>query len=409
MNVQELIYRILNSGRSPTNALAAVAEPAPAPANALASAGGFGVSDPSSLPANLRGGPMLDSAPTGALPRPSASPAPQIAQSAPVAAGGPNMGIGNALQGIFMPQRAQRNETVNWLTSQGLDEGTATLLAGNKTALQQFLLDRAQGGDPKKALELQKLGLEIEQMRSPTTDDVREYQFATQQGYEGTFADWVQSGNRPPSAVQEYEYAVQQGFPGTFEQWEASKRGGMSLQVDPESGAITFQQGANIKPLTEAQSKDTVFATRAKGALPIIDQFGDALTSLPESVAGSTPVVGNYMKSPEFQQAEQAGKEFLQAILRKDTGAAITPQETAEYGTVYLPRPGDSPAVLEQKKQSRQRALAAIEAGMPPQAILNQEKALRETTPAGQPSISTPTDGDGWRDMGNGVRVKRIK
>ena len=187
-------------------------------------------------------------------------------------------------------------------------------------------------------------------------------------------------GENKPSAVQEYEYAKAQGFAGTFQDWEASKKGGMSLQVDPATGAVTFQQGQNIKPLTEGQSKDTVFSTRAAGALPLIDKYGDALTSLGQEALSGIPILGNYLRSDEHQQAEQAGKEFLQAILRKDTGAAITPAETSEYGTVYLPRPGDSGAVLAQKKQSRERALKAIEAGMPPQAILAQEKALSEST-----------------------------
>ena len=68
--------------------------------------------------------------------------------------------------------------------------------------------------------------------------------------------------------------------------------------------------------------------------------------------------------------------EFLQAILRKDTGAAITKEEQVEYGKVYLPQPGDSAALLAQKKASRSRALEAIKAGMPPQALLYVEKAL---------------------------------
>src|SRR5690606_12111822 len=101
MNVQELIYRILNSGRAPTNALSAAAEPAPA--NALASIGGFGVSDPSGLPANLQGGVMLDSAPTSGVPQPSGVSAPQLAQNSPEASGGPKLGIGNAIQGLLMP------------------------------------------------------------------------------------------------------------------------------------------------------------------------------------------------------------------------------------------------------------------------------------------------------------------
>ena len=41
-------------------------------------------------------------------------------------------GFGGILQNLFSPQSAQKNLTVQWLAKQGLDEGTATLLAGNK-------------------------------------------------------------------------------------------------------------------------------------------------------------------------------------------------------------------------------------------------------------------------------------
>jgi hypothetical protein len=151
----------------------------------------------------------------------------------------------------------------------------------------------------------------------------------------------------------------------------------MQITTNPD-GTVSVTQGpvgAGGKPLTEAQSKDMVFVTRAVGAMPIVDKLGDNLTSGVQTGMGAIPGVGNYLKSKEYQQAAQAGKEFLQAILRKDTGAAITKEETAEYGSVYLPQPGDSKAVLAQKKASRQRAVQAIQIGLPPQSILALEKA----------------------------------
>jgi hypothetical protein len=268
----------------------------------------------------------------------------------------------------------QRNQTVEWLKGKGLSDQDAALLAGNTPALSEYLKNTL-------APDAQK-----------PTSDIQNYQFAVQQGFKGNFADWAKGKeNHAPARVQEYEYAKQQGFPGSFNDWLASQKGGMSLQVDPETGAVSFQQGGNIKPMTEGQSKDTTYATRAEGALPILDKYGNSLTSLGESVGGSLPVVGNYAKSADYQQAEQAGTEFLQAILRKDTGAAITPQETAEYGKVYLPRPGDSQEVLAQKKTSRKRALEALKAGMTPQAILAQERALTKIG-------STPDDSGGQSD-----------
>lgn len=154
--------------------------------------------------------------------------------------------------------------------------------------------------------------------------------------------------------------------------------GGTSLMVGPD-GTVQFSQG-HTKPLTEGQSKDATYATRAEGSLGTLDQFGASLTSPIERAAEYDPTgMLRGQQSAEFQQAKQAGDEFLQAILRKDTGAAITKDEMEGYGRTYLPMPGDGPEVLAQKQVARRRALEALKAGMPPQAILNQEEALRRS------------------------------
>lgn len=175
------------------------------------------------------------------------------------------------------------------------------------------------------------------------------------------------------SDLKEYNFALSQGFKGSFVDYKNALKSGNQLSVTLPDGT-TINQGPG-KPMTEFDSKGAVYATRAQGALPLIDQYGDALTSLGENVGARAPLVGNYMKTPAYQQAEQAGREFLQAILRKDTGAAITKEETAEYGTVYLPQPGDSAQVIQQKRVSRLRALEAMKAGLTPKAILAMETA----------------------------------
>jgi hypothetical protein len=159
--------------------------------------------------------------------------------------------------------------------------------------------------------------------------------------------------------------------PLSMEEYQAAKKSntGFSVTTNPD-GTVSVVQGA--KPLTEGQSKDMVFVTRAAGALPLIDELGNNLTSLGENVAGKIPY-GEYLQSEGYQKAEQAGREFLAAILRKDTGAAVTDGELATYGKTYLPQPGDKPGVLEQKRVSRARAVKAIEMGLPPQAILSLE------------------------------------
>jgi hypothetical protein len=152
------------------------------------------------------------------------------------------------------------------------------------------------------------------------------------------------------------------------------------------------------------------------------------LTSFPESAADYLPGgVGNYFKSKEYQQAEQAGDEFLTAILRKDSGAVIGKDELSSYGGMFLPQPGDSSQLLEQKKGSRARALAGLKAGMTPQAILAQEKALRgdnqgasppvgiSKNPNGGLIVTPPPDGtaaqpssDGWKQVAPGLRIRKV-
>ncbi|SER18936.1 hypothetical protein SAMN04244573_03057 [Azotobacter beijerinckii] len=137
--------------------------------------------------------------------------------------------------------------------------------------------------------------------------------------------------------------------------------------------------GPNTK-LTEQQSKDLVYYSRGNEANAQLAQQGDALTARSSGERGAVrgvvdtmirgaPWVGdssvaNTLVSTERQQAEQSGRELLASILRKDTGAAITDQEMAIYGRMYLPQPGDSEEVLNQKAEARTRALESIRNGM---------------------------------------------
>ena len=173
---------------------------------------------------------------------------------------------------------------------------------------------------------------------------------------------------------------------------------GMSFESDSQ-GNVRLVQGANAgtqKPLTEGQSKDTVYVTRAEGALSVLDPIAENLTSRTGRAAEYDPTgfAREKLQTPDFQVAKTAGDEFLQAILRKDTGAAITPGEQALYGVTYLPQPGDGPQQLEYKKAARRRAVEAIKAGLPPSAIIAQEKALAASGSQSLPPVDAPTGGD---------------
>lgn len=281
--------------------------------------------------------------------------------------------IGQLQQGIEgRAAEKQRNATIEWLLSRGHDDLAAALEAG--ASPQDVLAEatrRMQPADPLAAINLEKARLELEGMRNPQP----EFRRATP---EEAAAYGAQGGQFGPDG-RFYAIDVPQG---------------MTIESDG-AGGFRMVQGAGAataRPFTEGQSKDVVYATRAQGALEVLEPVAETLTSLPSKMAGYDPtgILRSRVQSPDYQVARNAGDEFLQAILRKDTGAAITADEQALYGVTYLPQPGDGPEVLEAKRAARQRAVAAITAGMSPAQMIAQEKALgaagAETVPQTGPA-----------------------
>ncbi len=196
----------------------------------------------------------------------------------------------------------------------------------------------------------------------------------------------VMAINAPPKAADEYERYVREEEAAGRQPldrigFHKAKQRSSSIEMGPD-GTVRITEGgaAAQKPFTEGQSKDNVYSTRARGALQILEPVAGNLSNRGERIADMVPLgIGREFQSEDFQVAQQAGTEFLQAILRKDTGAAITQQEEDSYGRVYLPQPGDGPAVKEAKRQARVRAVNAIEAGMSPQQMLVRDRALINT------------------------------
>ncbi|MEC9361904.1 MAG: hypothetical protein VYC42_01650 [Pseudomonadota bacterium] len=179
---------------------------------------------------------------------------------------------------------------------------------------------------------------------------------------------------KPSATWGDYQRAKAAGeFQGTFIDFKRAV-GGQGLSVTLPDGTVVQQGGAPVK-MTEQQSKDLVYFTRGQSALQSLDPIADELAIPTQAAAGAVPLVGNAMVSSRYQQAEQAGREFLASILRKDTGAAVTRQEFELYGKTFLPQPFDSREVLAQKQRARAVALDAIRKGLGPAEILTRTQA----------------------------------
>src|SRR5690606_34273895 len=91
--------------------------------------------------------------------------------------------------------------------------------------------------------------------------------------------------------------------------------------------------------------------------------------------------VPNAIRSGESLSQEQAERNFVNAVLRKESGAAIAPSEFESAERQYFPRVGDTPEVLEQKKANRLQALEGfkVEAGRHYDAVPLVETGARVT------------------------------
>lgn len=108
------------------------------------------------------------------------------------------------------------------------------------------------------------------------------------------------------------------------------------------------------KPPTEAQSKDAGYAQRVKDANAIISGNQEAIAKYNSAGYWAANKLPNALKPALIQSQDQAARNFINSILRRESGAAISPSEFDNAREQYLPKPGDKKDVLEQKARNRQ-------------------------------------------------------
>lgn len=129
------------------------------------------------------------------------------------------------------------------------------------------------------------------------------------------------------------------------------------------------------KPMTEGQAKANLFGSRMRESDKILQELEGKYSPMAVNakmgaekmtgIGGLAGAVGNALLSEEGQRAEQAQRDFVNAVLRRESGAVISDQEFANAQKQYFPQPNDSKPVLEQKRRNRQMAIQGLEAEVP--------------------------------------------
>lgn len=149
--------------------------------------------------------------------------------------------------------------------------------------------------------------------------------------------------------------------------------------------------------LTEGESKDALFAERLLRSNASVDKLmnidengkirGYDPTKNINAYIPDSGLVANLVNSDNWKNYQQAAREGLASILRKDTGAAVTPEEFKLYFPTYYPQPGDDPATVLQKKLARERFGSGLRGA--------SSRAFDRMYPNYEPSVPSPQGGNG--------------
>jgi len=119
------------------------------------------------------------------------------------------------------------------------------------------------------------------------------------------------------------------------------------------------------KPMTKEQSDAAVFADRMTNSFRILGQnekegLSTKGRALDSKVFGVGVPGANYAQSEGYQKFRQAKDDFINAQLRRESGAVISDQEYAAADKQYFPQPGDAESVVAQKMKNRQLAVEGM-------------------------------------------------
>lgn len=114
--------------------------------------------------------------------------------------------------------------------------------------------------------------------------------------------------------------------------------------------------------LNAEQGKSVQFYQRGAPALAALEKLvrEQGPPGAGSRIMGAVPLLGNRLQGPHAQLYDATVNELVTALLRKDSGATITPAEMEIARDTYIPRTGEAPEVVEQKLAAARRALESL-------------------------------------------------
>ena len=254
-------------------------------------------------------------------------------------------------------------------------ENQKKIIEDNKQKLQDIFLD------PDKALKFAKAGITIATPQNEWGKKLADQSYAEE--VQKTSQDMANSGF---SYLSEGQTAPA----GTTTQTITDSKGVQKTWYKKGTGTTTA-----TKPATAAQQTVSGYAARAEQANAIIDDFGEQIVGMNYVNFKLQSMLPSAFQSSDFQQYDQAARNFINSVLRPESGAAIAQSEFDNAYKQYIPQAGDSVGTLAQKADNRRLKIeslkqAAGSAYSSPENLLNQGG---NQSAVGESEIYTTPDG----------------
>lgn len=266
---------------------------------------------------------------------------------------------GLARQNELRAQTAESNKTWDWLSQNAPEFGA--------------LRDSGMSGS-------EALGLYAQQRYKPGaagTDDMREYEMAKQQGFQGTFMDYQVKMKEAGRQQVNIDTGVK--LPSGFRWKDVNNQ---DLGVEPIPGGPGEQMPSELAArigLAQDAIKKLDGVEQAASAGQLTGPVDWAMGQVGRGQAG------------ELNRELAAGAEALTRML---TGAGMNLAEAKREANLYLPQAwDDAPTLANKVSQLKRRLQGTVE-------MAGRGRGVN--------AVQTPAN-DGWTDVGGGVRIRRVE
>lgn len=243
------------------------------------------------------------------------------------------------------------------------------------------------------------------------TDDMREYDFAVGQGYQGSFTDYMTDMRKAGANNITVGGGKFGTIPSGYELVETPD--GVRMQPIPGSPADAEQKAAEEQAALGRETRET-------SANVVVDDIDRSLAQIEKSPTWTTGIIGDATKSIPGMPAHDVSKLL-------DTVKANAGFDRLQQMRDSSPTGGALGQVSERENALLQAAIGNLEQSQGKEQLIYNLKRVkniyldiihgegkgppRESLDAEQgtvPEVATPTD-DGWTDLGDGVRIRPVQ